>query len=59
MMNFSLYGKKRIPTPSPAQLLLLKQREQYLQKHLLSKNNTSGHVNHESENKIVEHEIKE
>ena len=42
-MFFSLYGKKRIAPPSPAQLLLLKQRQQYLQIQqiqLLSKNNT-------------------
>jgi hypothetical protein len=39
-MFFSLYGKKRVAPPSPAQLLLLKQRQQYLQIQLLSKNNT-------------------
>lgn len=39
-MFFSLYGKKRLAPPSPAQLLLLKQRQQYLQIQLLSKNNT-------------------
>jgi phage-related minor tail protein len=61
MMNFSLYGKKRVPTPSPAQLLLLKQREQYLQMQLLSKNNTHHSIKHESDNKpeVLEHEIKE
>ena len=53
-MFFSLYGKKRIAPPSPAQLLLLKQRQQYLQIQqiqLLSKNNTPESKNYE--NKIV------
>ena len=63
MMNFSLYSKKRVATPTPAQLLLLKQRQQHLQMMLLAKNKTSEPVNHENrsenENKIVEHEIKE
>lgn len=46
-MFFSLYGKKRIAPPSPAQLLLLKQRQQYLQIQLLSKNNTHQHIKHD------------
>jgi hypothetical protein len=56
-MFFSLYGKKRLAPPSPAQLLLLKQRQQYLQIQqiqkiqLLSKNNTPESKNYE--NKIV------
>ena len=53
-MFFSLYGKKRVAPPSPAQLLLLKQRQQYLQIQqiqLLSKNNTPESKNYE--NKIV------
>lgn len=53
-MFFSLYGKRRLATHSPAQLLLLKQRQQYLQIQqiqLLSKNNTPESKNYE--NKIV------
>jgi hypothetical protein len=53
-MFFSLYGKKRVAPLSPAQLLLLKQRQQYLQIQqiqLLSKANTSESKNYE--NKIV------
>ena len=50
-MFFSLYGKKRLAPPSPVQLLLLKQRQQYLQIQLLSKNNTPESKNYE--NKIV------
>ena len=53
-MFFSLYGKKRVAPHSPAQLLLLKQRQQYLQIQqiqLLSKNNTPESKNYE--NKIV------
>jgi hypothetical protein len=53
-MFFSLYGKKRVAPHSPAQLLLLKQRQQYLQIQqiqLLSKNNTPETKNYE--NKIV------
>jgi hypothetical protein len=53
-MFFSLYGKKRVAPLSPAQLLLLKQRQQYLQIQqiqLLSKKNTSESKNYE--NKIV------
>jgi hypothetical protein len=53
-MFFSLYGKKRLAPPSPAQLLLLKQRQQYLQIQkiqLLSKNNTPESKKYE--NKIV------
>ena len=53
-MFFSLYGKKRLAPLSPAQLLLLKQRQQYLQIQqiqLLSKKNTSESKNYE--NKIV------
>jgi hypothetical protein len=56
-MFFSLYGKKRLAPPYPAQLLLLKQRQQYLQIQqiqkiqLLSKNNTPESKNYE--NKIV------
>ena len=56
-MNFSLYGKKRIPTPTPAQLLLLKQRQQYLEMQVSSQNNTAESNN--NENKIVEYESKE
>ena len=56
-MNFLLYGKKRIPTPTPAQLLLLKQRQQYLQMQVLSQNNSAESNN--NENKIVEYESKE
>ena len=63
MMNFALYGKKRIPTPTPNQLFLLKQREKQLNMYLLSKNNISEHVKRESEieseNKIVEYESKD
>jgi|688.fasta_scaffold2422548_1 hypothetical protein len=57
-MNFALYGKKRIQTPTPNQLFLLRQREKQLKMYLLSKNNTSEHVKCESEheNKIVENE---
>ena len=53
-MFFSLYGKRRLATPTPEQLLLLKQRQQYLQIQqiqLLSKNNTPESKNYE--NKIV------
>jgi hypothetical protein len=53
-MFFSLYGKKRVAPLSPAQLLLFKQRQQYLQIQqiqLLSKNNTPESNNYE--NKIV------
>ena len=56
-MFFSLYGKKRVAPHSHAQLLLLKQRQQYLQIQqiqkiqLLSKNNTPESKNYE--NKIV------
>lgn len=53
-MFFSLYGKKRVAPLSPAQLLLFKQRQQYLQIQqiqLLSKKNTSESKNYE--NKIV------
>ena len=63
MMNFALYGKKRIPTPTPNQLFLLKQREKPLKMYFLSKNNISEHVKRESEieseNKIVEYESKD
>ena len=38
-MNFSLYGKKRVSSMSPSQMLL-KQREKQLQMHLLAKNST-------------------
>ena len=47
MMNFSLHGKKRVAGPSPAQILLLKQRQQ-LQMQLLAKNNM-----HHSYNKSI------
>lgn len=50
-MFFSLYGKKRVATPSPAQLLILRQRQQLLQMILLAKNNTPESKNYE--NKIV------
>ena len=50
-MFFSLYGKRRLATPYPAQLLLFKQRQQYLKIQLLSKNNTPESNNYE--NKIV------
>lgn len=53
-MFFSLYGKKRLAPSYPAQLLLFKQRQQYLQIQqiqLLSKNNTPESNNYE--NKIV------
>jgi len=56
-MFFSLYGKKRLAPSYPAQLLLFKQRQKYLQIQkiqqiqLLSKNNTPESNNYE--NKIV------
>ena len=53
-MFFSLYGKRRLATPTPEQLLLLKQRHQLLQMNLLEKNNTPEPI--ECKNKIVENE---
>lgn len=53
-MFFSLYGKRRLATPSPAQLLLLKQREQQLQANLLAKNNIPEPIQYKNE--IVENE---
>jgi hypothetical protein len=53
-MFFSLYGKRRLATPTPEQLLLLKQRHQLLQMTLLEKNNKPEHIQYK--NKIVENE---
>ena len=53
-MFFSLYGKRRLATPTPEQLLLLKQRHQLLQMTLLEKNNTPEPIQYK--NKIVENE---
>jgi hypothetical protein len=53
-MFFSLYGKRRLATPTPEQLLLLKQRHQLLQMNLLEKNNTPQPI--QCKNKIVENE---
>ena len=57
-MDFVLYNKKRLARPSPAQVLILKQREKYLQMQLLSKNKTDQTNKHDdSKNEIVvEHE---
>ena len=57
-MDFVLYSKKRLARPSPAQLLIIKQREKYLQMQLLSKNKTDQLDKHDdSKNEIVvEHE---
>lgn len=48
-MFFSLYGKRRLATPSPAQLLLLKQRHQQLQMTLLAKNNIPDPIQYKNE----------
>jgi hypothetical protein len=48
-MFFSLYGKRRLATPSPAQLLLLKQRHQLLQMTLLAKNNIPEPIQYTNE----------
>jgi len=48
-MFFSLYGKRRLATPSPAQLLLLKQRHQLLQMTLLAKNNIPEPIQYKNE----------
>ena len=57
-MDFVLYNKKRLARPSPAQILIIKQREKYLQMQLLSKNKTDQTNKHDdSKNEIVvEHE---
>ena len=48
-MFFSLYGKRRLATPSPAQLLLLKQRHHQLQMTLLAKNNIPEPIQYKNE----------
>ena len=62
-MDFVLYNKKRLARPSPSQILIIKQREKYLQMQLLSKNKTDQTNKHDdsknddSKNEIVvEHE---
>ena len=48
-MFFSLYGKRRLATPSPAQLLLLRHRHQQLQMTLLAKNNIPEPIQYKNE----------
>lgn len=48
-MFFSLYGKRRLATPSPSQLLLLKQRHHQLQMTLLAKNNIPEPIQYKNE----------
>ena len=59
-MDFVLYNKKRLARPSPAQVLILKQREKYLQMQLLSKNKTdqtNKHDDSKHEKDVIVYEL--